>query len=188
MGGKSAWESGPRPKPGSIAVIPAADETDDAKERPIKAKPEAAKGGEILGLCSPDPQALPTRTIKWAGQESFTSTDEPSRFFPEDARSDSSSTCAEDDDGNESSESASEVDRSDVNTADGVGEVMNYDEYIKEIAAAVRGQQSLTLENPPDLIRVCTYMYIFCVLCLECFCVHLSLVLSVLFFFCVPVS
>lgn len=50
----------------------------------------------ILGLGSPDQAALPTRRVTWGGRESFTPTDGPSRFFPPDVCSDSSSSCAED--------------------------------------------------------------------------------------------
>lgn len=157
LGGKSAWESGPRSRSGSIVVVPTTDETDDPKEGDglNKPKPEVVKevkDGEILGLCSPVPDALPSRTVKWAGQESFTWTEEPSRFFPEDACSDSSSESAEDDDGNESSESdESDLDRSDVNN---IGEVMNNDEGCEETAPTLGGQQRLTLEIPSDTEQV----------------------------------
>lgn len=176
MGETLAWGPGSRSRSGTIAMIPTGDETDTAKEEPpfvkIKNKPAAVKESEILGVSSPDPQGLPTRTVTWAGQESFSwkESDEPSRFFPDDrdACSDSSSACAENEQdgngGNESSESESvstELDQSEIkiNAADGFGEAIKYDERTtsEEIVAVVDGK-SLALENSTDTLQQVSFV------------------------------
>ncbi len=70
---------------------------DDQSQNPVEeVKIPTLKADGILGLRSPDQAELSTRTVTWGGRESFTPTDEPSRFFPPDVCSDSSSSCAED--------------------------------------------------------------------------------------------
>lgn len=84
------------PASDAVGVAEKPECTDEQTQGPAEAKISTLQVDGIFGLRSPDQQALPTRTITWEGQESFTPTDEPSCFFPADPCSDSSSSCAGD--------------------------------------------------------------------------------------------
>eukprot|EP00903_Cladosiphon_okamuranus_P005929 g5859.t1 len=171
MGGTSVWGADSRSRSGKIAVMSAADDTDanameDSPQTIINIDNRAAaKESEILGLSSPDSQALPTRTTSWSGRESFwgKERDVPSRFFPDDrdACSDSSPACAENEDdgdgGNESSESESvltELDQSEIgiSATEEFGDAVTHDECCGDIVASLGGQ-SLTLENSANTVQ-----------------------------------
>ena len=95
-------------RPGMVTVMPVAE--------PCETTFVTVTMNKNFSVDSPDHQEAPlTCTTNWISQESFTEGEQPSsRFFPDDADRESSSTSAENEHGKVDSQPASDRDRSDT--------------------------------------------------------------------------